>query len=209
MKIEEAYMHIVAQELEEGKLKTAIAAGTLAAASVMGIKHLTQQEPSHAPTIQQTSQMVKKKPITDREKLSQMVTDRFKVPSDKASHIVDMAIKHAKPTFPQAHHILAIAAIESEFNEKAKSKLKFDPAVGMMQIRPKVTGISPKELKTIEGQIKHGANLLHELHTKTGDIDTSVKAYNVGLTNVKNGKLQDSAYRYITKFKKEIKNYFE
>jgi len=94
--------------------------------------------------------------------------------------------------------------VESSFDKDAKSNLKYDPAVGLMQVRPKVNGIDPTELASIDGQIKHGASILHQLYSKTGDIDKTLQAYNLGLTAFNRGK---RAYHYVEKTKLETQEH--
>lgn len=185
MKIEQAYQQITEQTLEEGRLKQAAMATALAGASLL----MTQQAHKEPP-----------KPTFDPQHSITNISTRYNIDEDKAKKIVDIAQKYSKHPFPQAHHILGTIGVESSFNEKAKSKLKFDPAVGLMQIRPKVTGTHPSELKDIEGQIKHGSDMLHTLYKKTGDEDKAIQAYNIGLTAYNKGK---RAVNYLEKTKKE------
>lgn len=204
--IQEAYLDIVTQELEEGKLKNMAiavgAAGAIAAGTMYS--HINQRDKVSPGIIQ----AIQKPARQDPEYLKKTILDKFKkVDPDKVDEIVNAAIKHSHPVFPQAHHLLALAGIESSFNEKAVSQLKHDPAVGLLQTRPKVWNIHPKELSTIDGQIKHGAHILQTYHTKTGDIDKAIQAYNVGITNFNRGKMQDAARRYLAKFKSELSRY--
>ena len=69
-----------------------------------------------------------------------------------------------------------------------------------MQIRPKVTGTHVSELKSIEGQIKHGSFMLQQLYNKTGNQDKAIQAYNIGLTSYHKGK---RAANYLEKTKQE------
>lgn len=203
--IQEAYKDILTQELEEGKLKNMAiavgAAGAIAAGTMYS--HINQRDKVSPEIIQAIQKPAKKTP----DELKQTILSKFSVADDKVDEIVNAAIKHSHPVFPQAHHLLALAGIESSFNEKAVSQLKHDPAVGLLQTRPKVWNIHPKELSTIDGQIKHGAHILQTYHTKTGDIDKAIQAYNVGITNFNRGKMQDAARRYLTKFKSEVSRY--
>jgi hypothetical protein len=169
----------------------------------LGTKKLTTQQDASKSSNQE-------EPLKDlsRDELLSNVVDRFKIHPKKAAKIVDAAIRHQKPEFPRAHHILAIIGIESSFNDRAKSKLKFDPAVGLMQIRPKIWNINKKELSTIDGQIKHGAQILHTYFKKTGDDESAIKSYNIGLTNFNKGIQKDAAHRYISKFNRELDSYY-
>lgn len=204
--IQEAYLDIVTQELEEGKLKNMAiavgAAGAIAAGTMYS--HINQRDKVSPDLIQ----AIQKPARQDPEYLKKTILDKFKkVDPDKVDEIVNAAIKHSHPVFPQVHHLLALAGIESSFDEKAVSKLRHDPAVGLLQIRPKVWNIHPKELSTIEGQIKHGASILKTYFDKTGSQDAAIKAYNVGITNFNRGKMSDASQRYLTKFKSEVSRY--
>jgi hypothetical protein len=202
--IQDAYADIITQELEEGIIRNTLAAAAIVGAAATGI-HMMDNSPT--PTPVKLQQAAKKDFNLPHEHLLKTVTDKFNIDHDKANHIVELAKKYSHPVFPQAHHILAIAGIESSFNDKAKSKLKFDPAVGLMQTRPKVWGINPKELSTAEGQIKHGAHILNHYYEKTGSVESAVASYNIGLTNHLRGKQHSAAHRYITKFKSELSRY--
>ena len=203
--IQEAYKNIITQELEEGKLKNMAiavgAAGAIAAGTMYS--HIIQQDKVSPDLIQAIQKPAKKTP----DELKRTILSKFNVADDKVDEIVNAAIKHSHPVFPQAHHLLALAGIESSFNEKAVSKLRYDPAVGLTQIRPKVWNIHPKELSTIDGQIKHGAHILQTYHAKTGDPDSAVQAYNVGIANFNRGKMRDASNRYLAKFKSELSRY--
>lgn len=202
--IKEAYQQILAQELEEGKLRNAAIA--IGAAGAMAAGGLYMQQKSLSPDV---IQAVKKPAKTqDPEYLKSTILSKFtKVDPDKVNEIVSAAIKHSHPVFPQAHHLLALAGIESSFNDLAVSKLKNDPARGLTQIRPMIWNIHPKELSTIDGQIKHGAHILKTYHEKLGDPDNAIRAYNVGITNLNKGKKRDAAERYLAKFKSELSRY--
>ena len=191
MKIEQAYQQIVEQQLEENLLKKAAAVTAIAGASLIS-------NPLHKDVMPSATQ------IFNAEHSISNIVNRYKVSPEKATHIVSLAQKYAKYPFPQAHHILGTIGVESSYNEKAKSNLKFDPAVGLMQIRPKITGTHPKELSNIEGQIKHGSSIMHDLYKKTGSEEKAIQAYNIGLTSYNKGK---RALNYLEKTKKETQHH--
>ena len=209
MRLEEAYLQIVQQELEENKLTQAVAGAVVAGSLLAGIhqvlKPLAKQEPTAQRAI--TGEVAKEDDSAHRDHLLKTVTSKFKVEPEKAKKIVDLAIKHSDPVFPKAHHILALAGVESSFNEKAKSQLKRDPAVGLMQIRPGVWGIHPNELSTMEGQIKHGSDILKHYHKKLGTPEATFAAYNIGITNHRKGRQTEAADRYVGKITSELKRY--
>lgn len=205
----QAYLQILSEqtELEESKLKHAAialgAAGAIAAGALYS--HIKSSEKPSPELIQAVQKPAKQDP----EYLKNVVLQKFKIAPEKADQVVSAALKYAHPLFPQAHHLLALAGIESAFNEQATSKLKRDPARGALQIRPMVWNIHPKELSTFEGSFKHGAHILKTYHEKLGDADAAVQAYNIGIANLNKGKKRDAAARYLDKFKSELSRYSE
>ena len=202
--VQESYKSIVAQELQEGNLRN-IAVSIGAAAAIAGTSMLAPV--SDAPKHQVVIDDAIKKVPNEVSKFAGTILDKFKIDPDKAHEIAKSAIKHSDPVFPQTHHLLALAGIESSFNDKAVSKLKFDQAIGLTQIRPKIWNIHPDELSTIDGQMKHAAHILKSYHQKTGSIESAVKSYNVGITNFRRGKQYNAANRYLTKFNNELSRY--
>lgn len=127
------------------------------------------------------------------------------VDEDTARVIVETAMKYEKKTFPRVIDIIAIIDIESSFRPHVKSSLSYDPAVGLMQVRPGIWKINKKELETIEGQIAHGSRILTEYHQQIGNIYGTVMAYNIGITAYKNG---NKNYNYLAKYKRELQRYY-
>ncbi len=118
--------------------------------------------------------------------------------------IVKTAIKYENHIFPTRYDILAIIAIESSFNPMAKSKLKTDPAVGLMQVRPKVWNVNRVDLESsIDKQIEVGAEILQQYYDLTGDKVGAIMAYNVGITSYKSGKKNR---HYLKKYQQEVRN---
>lgn len=144
-------------------------------------------------------------PITQDQDSSKKMVDfiktKYKVPEEKASQFVELAKKHEKDTFPKASDLIAVMAVESSFRPEAKSKLKHDPALGLMQVRPKVHGMHKDDLATPDQQIEHGANILHQYFQKLGSQEHAIHAYNVGITNLRRGTKLNPAY--VEKVKKE------
>lgn len=201
MNITEAYQKIKQEQLEEGRIANAIGAAAIAGGALFGVHQINKSNETPV----QKSQVESPKEDPQKKKLLDTVLSKFKhVDPEKASHIVDMAIKYSKPVFPTAHHLLALVGNESSFNDRAKSSVG---AVGLLQVRPNIWNISPHELSTVEGQMKHGSHILSLYHDKLGDIDSAVKSYNVGITNFRRGRQREAANRYLDKFKKETSRY--
>lgn len=197
--ITKEYYAILESELEESMIKK-IAATALIAGSAMLAHHAIERNNEVAAPATQAEVQPKKDP--SREEMITHITSNYKVKQDTAEEIVDAAIKHAKPTYPKAHDIVAIAGVESSFNPSAKSNLKFDAARGVMQVRARVNGIDPKEMSTVDGQVKHGVSILHQYHQKLGNVEDSLHAFNVGITNHTRGK--NPNWKYVDKVKKEL-----
>lgn len=139
-----------------------------------------------------------------KEQLVGAITEKYNVDETLARKIVKIANAHQQPDFPKTEDIIAIVGIESSFRPHVKSKLKTDPAVGLMQVRPGVWKIPHEELSTIEGQIKHGAGILAHYYDKVGKVEGAVMAYNVGITAYRKGKTNK---RYLNKYKTEVAMY--
>lgn len=202
MNINEAYLEILESEkLDEGIIKKSLVGAAIVGSALLATHKFnsTPEAPIQAKEIVGKVTMEKKAP--SREKMLNTVLAKYKIGKEKAEHIVDTAIKHARPDFPKAHDILAVVGVESSFNEKAKSALKKDPAIGLMQVRKKVWNLGKHELNDIEGQIKHGSSILQQYHKKLGNPDSALHAYNVGLTNFL--KQKNLNPKYVTKVNTE------
>lgn len=194
-----------------------VATGVLASAMALGsvYKHesdkIQQRNPSTKPHISQqyTSPSIEKpveKPVEnygpvlpEYEHMIDKIVGTYKVDPKLAANIVVLAHKYADPVFPKAPDILKVIGVESSFIPTAVSKLKEDPAIGLMQVRPGKWEIDPSELSTIEGQIKHGSKILNKYYHKLkGNKEAALQAYNVGLRNFRKGV---RAPKYIQKYK--------
>jgi hypothetical protein len=199
--------------LEEG-IKQAVAAGALAAASLVGS---TGGHPTYIDKDEHTSEVKRhvakqsfKSFSADHEarakELASVVTDKYSVGSDLALKVAKLAIKYEKPGFPRAEDILAVVGIESSFKPKAASQLTSDPAVGLMQVRPGVWDLDKKQLQgSMDMQIKVGSDILHKYYQKVKSKDGALLAYNVGITNYMKKKGLNP--RYVPKFKNEREMY--
>lgn len=133
------------------------------------------------------------------------VASKYKVDPKIVHATVKSAIKYQREDFPTAKDILAVVGTESSFKPSAKSALKTDPAIGLMQVRPGSWKMSPKSLQTIDSQIKTGAEILHKYYVILGSRDAALHAYNVGLTNHHTKKVTNP--RYVPKVEKELDLY--
>ena len=141
---------------------------------------------------------IKAPTFIERTALGKMLARRYRVSESLVQEVVDLAYKYESPTFPKAADILAIVGIESSFDPSAKSSLRHDPAVGLMQVRPGVWNIKPGDLGTVEQQIRHGSQILSHYYTKLGNKEDAVTAYNIGITRFNRGGRNE---RYVSKYR--------
>lgn len=197
---------LVEDQINEVSLKQAISAGIVGSA-LLGSPMANKGEefvPARA-----TSQIHKKShrvnpPTNEFAETAKQIAAKYKIEYKLALEIVQLAQKYKKPGFPSAEDILAIVGIESSFNPDAKSGLSKDPAVGLMQIRPGVWDIPAETLKDPEENIKYGSAILHKYYKKLKNPEDAIQAYNIGITNFRNGV---EAPRYLNKYNREISNY--
>lgn len=202
-------LHEDMQEIEEGMLQRAAAAAALVLGTLSpGSVKLPQPAP---PAVTQAIQQLEKQTGASPSELAgdvvQIISARYKVDPDLVQQIVTAAKKYEKPDFPRAHHLLGLIGVESSFNPNAVSKLKRDPAVGLTQIRPGVWDIPKKQLATIDGQVKHAAEILSQYyHRLDQDADAALHAYNVGITNHRRSAKDPSKAnpRYVPKVRAEV-----
>lgn len=142
--------------------------------------------------------------VKKQQWLAQRIVMRYtSTDYDLAAQITQAAFKYQDAVFPKADDIIAIIAIESIFNPKAKSNLKHDPAKGLMQIRHGVwkDKINVDNMNRIESQIKHGSEILAHYYRVVDDKNKAIMAYNVGLTAALNGRTNP---KYLAKYKREM-----
>ncbi len=207
--------------LDEISLKHAAAAAVLGTA-MMAPKHTAHATdvPPHRQTTTQTRDVPTKpekiKLAPKEEKTVAGIVKRYGVDEDLAAKVVKLAQEHEYSDFPKAEDILAIVGIESSFNPAARSGLKKDPAVGLMQFRPAAWKIEPAAMTDINTQIKKGAEILHTYYRHLfSHKDRAIQAYNIGLAKYKeardnpeeNQDVLDAQKRYLAKYQHEVNHY--
>jgi hypothetical protein len=186
MSIKQAYITILEQEqLDEGAIKNAIV-GLAIAGGAIGMHHALKTPINDSRTtsgIVQTIEQPQER-YMDKHQTIEHIKKKFKVNHEIASQSVDSAFRHAAPNgkFPQAHHLLALAGVESSFRPHVKSALKRDRAIGITQIRPKTSGLHPNDLKTVDDQFKHASAILQKMHRTMKNVPDTLTAYNNGVT---------------------------
>jgi Transglycosylase SLT domain len=204
MTIHQDYLKILeSEQIDEGFLKNAAMAATLAGAGLMA-NHISHDKPVENPIHHMDVQRAGG--VISKDSMASSISSRYKIDRSTANEIVDAAHRHAAPNgaFPQAHHLLALAGVESSMHPFAKSKLRHDPAIGLTQIRPKATGIHKTELASIDGQMKHTSQILQKLHSKFGNPSDAFASYNVGVTAHLQGRTN---HNYAPKIFAELKHY--
>ena len=196
MKLEEIVALPDAQQLDEVNLKKAIAAGALSLSTLLSPSALDTTSVPH-PVVSRTD--------LDIAALSNTILKKYKISPKLATKVATLAKKYEHSTFPKAADILAIVGIESSFIPSSVSKLKKDPAVGLMQVRPKIWGLDRQGLlNDLDLQVKSGADVLHKYYKVLGSKEDAVHAYNVGLGNFRRGKHN---IKYVHKYKNELQSY--
>lgn len=194
------------QQLDEFNLKHAAAAGVAGMAMMSPMKGKEiNVNPLTAPAKPVTTVLPEPKQVDPKQqKMAQVASDKYDLDDQFAQQVVELAHKYEKPTFPRAKDILAIIGIESSFNPDAKSGLRRDKAVGLMQVRPHVWNMTPAELANTETSIATGSDILHLYFKKLRNRDAAVAAYNVGMSEYRSG---NKAEGYVSKYMHELKLY--
>lgn len=155
----------------------------------------TQQVPTPSP----------KKELDEKTKAAiARISKLYGTDPEFAKEVIELAKKYQKPGFPTAKDIIAIIAVESEFDPDAESGLKHDKAVGLMQIRPHIWNLDPDMLKDPEQAVRIGSDILHKYYRHLhGNKDAALQAYNVGLSNFQQGEENPN---YVNKFYTRLKH---
>lgn len=187
-------------QLDEVNFKQAVAAGALSLGALMSPSSTLQtRAPAQEPTTQRARADI------DIQILATTILQKYKISPKLATKVATLAKKYEHSSFPKATDILAIAGIESSFIPHSVSSLKKDPAVGLMQVRPKIWGLDHNTLVgDMDLQIKSGADVLRKYYKLLGNKEDAVHAYNVGLGNFRRGKHN---LKYVHKYKAELQLY--
>lgn len=189
------------EQLNEKALRRALGIGALTTAGIVG-SHL------YHPSIS-SPQLQTQQPEHVRSLVNDITVDivqRYKIDPKLAHEIVLLSIKYQNPDFPKAVDLLSLIGVESSFNSSAESKLKHDPAIGLLQVRPKTWNLAGSDLSDIEQQMKTGSEILHHYFKKLKSKDAAIQAYNIGLRNYNKGK---EAPKYLGKYQGEFDRYKE
>jgi soluble lytic murein transglycosylase-like protein len=218
-------------QIKEGRFSRAAAAGVAAAAltgAVGGAAKISQPQSIDEPPRASIDHLIRdrsaitswsdidlkswweKQQDTDEEGYNaegwaSTIASTYRINAELSQKIVNLAIKYEDEVFPTAADILAVIAVESSFNPRAVSRLEDDPARGLMQVRPGVWKIDPKELNSVENQIRIGVRILKKYYDRTGSEEGAIQAYNIGITNFRKGQENPA---YLAKVMREKENLF-
>jgi len=208
------------QELDESVLRKAALAGAIGASLLGAPKHTSPPTAGAKPVPQvsttHTPQTLTPKEVDRRidalykdsrpiEHLSQQIASEYKINPELAETIVRLAFRHEKEDFPTASDILGVIAVESSFDPTAVSKLRRDPARGLMQVRAGIWDVDPNKLQNnLDKQVKVGADILHHYYEILGSKEAALHAYNMGITNFRKGQKNN---RYVNKVQHHAQHY--
>lgn len=202
MKVNQLLLTEEQQLIREFNIKHALAAGAVGAALSGAPSHVGHEQPASRPQVVLPAPKAVN-PV--HEKMAEKISSKYSVDFEDAMKIVELAHKYEKPTFPTAKDILAIIGVESGFDPDAVSGLKRDPAMGLMQVRPGIWNINPRELEgNVEKQIAYGSEILHLYYKKLKNPQSAVAAFNVGMGEFRSG---NKAHGYVSKYKHELNQY--
>ena len=130
-------------------------------------------------------------------KLIEYISKEYKIDVGKINDLVLKVEKLTSNNFPSKIDVLSIIAIESRFKTNALNK---SGAKGWMQIKYKL-------VHSEHENILAGIELLTNYNNKLKSERATIEAYNVGITNYKNGIRNPDYYNKYIKTKKELSKY--
>jgi hypothetical protein len=196
------------QQLDENAWRKALAAGAVGATLVGAPKTTDHESPPEPQTRYEEPSdevvSVGRRPEIpnpgDQLRQSQLTNNiarHYRVNRELVADVVELAFEYEHSEFPKAEDILAVIGVESSFNPESVSRLRQDPAIGLMQVRPGIWNIDPEHLEDVENQIKYGARILTQYYRRLGDKEAALQAYNLGITRFRRGGRNQ---KYVDKF---------
>lgn len=131
------------------------------------------------------------------------LTEVYGIGEPRASEIAPMIAYASVIEDVPVEILVSIIKVESEFDQKAKSK---SGAIGYAQVKPSSwKNQIPYNINNPQGNILAGAYVLKRYYLETGSWDNAIRAYNVGITNFNNGREKSAAERYHKKVYAEVR----
>lgn len=135
------------------------------------------------------------------EKLVDYISTKFKVSKKVALNVVNLANKHAHETFPKRDDILAIIAVESQYDIFALAQ----GCYGLMQIQRKSHKkvLKGRSLHNPDVNVELGSGILNQYFVLlNGSKKAAVLSFNAGIGNYKNKRFR---LAYYEKYSAELK----
>jgi len=131
-----------------------------------------------------------------RRDIEMYITSRYRrVPKIVAKTIAENVINKSRDQNISPELVVGIIEVESSFNPLSVSKLKTDPARGLMQVR---AGFWGKKI---------GIENRFDLHDIDVGIEAGIKVFNIHLRECK-GNISDALYHYVGKDKKYVSDVY-
>ena len=117
----------------------------------------------------------------------------YKVNKKEAKTIIGNITKQtAGWDFPTKRDVLAVIAIESSFNCKARSS----SSIGCMQVNAKAWNKKDTYLLNVENNVSEGTRILRQYYDQQGgDLRKTLLAYNVGPTALRRGEYNEEYWK--------------
>lgn len=156
-----------------------------------GVYYAQQNQPQPIQTVVEVN---RNEVFDESRKIEGILVARCGMPTEQAEDVAPKIAKAAVSEKVPSEILTAVVKTESEFDPKAKSKTG---SIGYAQIKPKYwKNETPYNIYDEEGNIMAGAYILRQYYEETGSWSNAVKAYNIGITDFKNGKNMKSAENY-------------
>jgi hypothetical protein len=136
--------------------------------------------PQSVPEIDALNKEVQAQFDLDDKILALTLSDKFKRPVDMIQEIIKLADTYSYADFPKRNDILAIIAVESSFNPKARCRGSY----GLMQLQYKShrQDLAGTSVYNVERNIAVGAAELRQYYLMlNNDSKGAVLAYNIGI----------------------------
>lgn len=147
------------------------------------------EETNHSPILIPAIEVLQEDLVLEtsvkEDKLAEYISSKFKVPRKRALDIIALANKYAHETFPKRDDILAIIAVESQYDIFALSH----GCYGLMQIQRKShkTLLKGRSLHNPEVNVELGSDILNQYFILlNSNKKAAVLSFNAGIGNYKN-----------------------
>lgn len=169
------------------------------------VTELKVEELKHSPIVVPAIEVPKEDLVLEtsvkEEKLVDYISTKFKVSKKIALNVVNLANKHAHETFPKRDDILAIIAVESQYDIFALAQ----GCYGLMQIQRKShkKSLKGRSLHNPDVNVELGSQILNQYFVLLKDNKkAAVLSFNAGIGNYKNKRFR---LEYYEKYSAELR----